>query len=1158
MQLKTKLLILGLIFVTFAFGNNIYYTQAGSLTGQTCYSLVVVVDGGMGLPPTASSPNCAGGLYTEGTVVELTAQPDPGFTVAAWRGTDDDASAALTNTVTMTADKEVGVSYSGANADISGDVTASVAASGEARVIITLQDPVSIQTSGEVREAAVAQVQDVVLADILPDGFELTRQYSHIPALAGIVDAETLAALQNNPLVVSVDIDGIVYATTDISVPALNADDVHAMGITGDGVTVAVLDTGIDTDHPDLSDDIIAQQCFNQDDCPPGNTDQSSSAEDEEGHGTNVSGIITSNGVVAPLGFAPDAKIVAVRVLNTFGSGSFSDILAGLNWIIANQATLSVDVVNMSLGGSVFTANCDSALPSLANAFSQLNGLGIVNFVSSGNNGASTGISIPACMSNVIAVGAVYDSDLGREPDAPFVYGGSGCFDAATSFGTIACFSNSGSQLDILATGARITSAGLGGGTSTMFGTSQASPSAAGIAALMREANPGLTPAQIESTLESTGTLTTDARNGLQFPRIDALNAVLAILPPSQPTLISPSNGALTRDATPTFTWELTGDVDLFRLQVDNNANFSSPVIDVTGELTFYTPAIPLTDGRYHWRVRAEDPLSDWSTRWSFRIDTTPPGRPVLVSPLNGTNITDTTPTLRWRVVTGATRYQLQLDNNANFSSPIHTSNLTTNSFTSSLLANGRYYWRVRAFDAAGNRSAWSTRWSFLVTGIPAAPVDEPTASPTPEPTQTLTPTLTPTAVVETTTPTPTETNPLVRVESDRPEVVRTGVWTSHTTDVASGGSYIYSSGSFDDMLTLSFVGTQATVIYVKHPALGMFAVEIDGTVMQLVNSVADESEFGAQTVVNGLANGPHTLRVYPVGGVIALDTFVVEALSDVPLVTFTPTPPDLPTLEGTQTATPSETPTVTSTPLPMTLPFVETFDTGLGWRATGAWIYDTETSLSGPGWSADSLTRGLSSTLTFEFLIDLRTAVNPELLYWYKMILAPEDDFAVDLSLDGGLTWQVLDLHAGQTTDWTQRVLDLTAYTGQVITLRFRLDTLGLVAEDIVTMGVWVDELVMQEAFPTPTPTGSVTPTGTLTETATASPTGTATVTETPSGTPTPTETPTLVETATPTPFPTSTSTSTPTAMPTATSTSTATPTPTETPTESGITPAP
>jgi subtilisin family serine protease len=143
-------------------------------------------------------------------------------------------------------------------------------------------------------------------------------------------------------------------------------------------------------------------------------------------------------------------------------------------------------------------------------------------------------MAMPACLSGVVAVGATFDSDLGREPDSGTyqdVFGGSwpACANDTTNLQTITCFTNSNSVMDIVAPGARITASGMGGGTSTYMGTSQASPTAAGIAALMLQASPGLSPATIEATLKSTGTSVTDAKNGLSFPLINALAAVNAV-----------------------------------------------------------------------------------------------------------------------------------------------------------------------------------------------------------------------------------------------------------------------------------------------------------------------------------------------------------------------------------------------------------------------------------------------------------------------------------------------------------------------------------------------------------------------------------------------------------------------------------------------------
>jgi hypothetical protein len=124
----------------------------------------------------------------------------------------------------------------------------------------------------------------------------------------------------------------------------------------------------------------------------------------------------------------------------------------------------------------------------------------------------------PACIANAISVGAVYDANVGSVT--------LGCTDATTSADKVTCFSNTNATLDLLAPGARITSTGRGGGTSTFVGTSQASPHAAAAAALLLQAGSSLTPTEIETALESTGVPATDPKNGLTFPRIDVFAAL--------------------------------------------------------------------------------------------------------------------------------------------------------------------------------------------------------------------------------------------------------------------------------------------------------------------------------------------------------------------------------------------------------------------------------------------------------------------------------------------------------------------------------------------------------------------------------------------------------------------------------------------------------
>jgi len=378
----------------------------------------------------------------------------------------------------------------------------------------------------------ITAAQDRVLFQLEEEDFTLVDKWVAVCGLAGEVSLSGLEKLLGSPDVVRVDLDKEMKLNLNQSVPLINADDVQNLGFTGDGVTVAVFDTGVDTDHPDLSDDLVAQQCFCQDalgfgGCPNGNNQQSGpgSAEDDDGHGTHVTGIITSRGTIAPRGVAPDAKIVAIKILGTsvlgLSCGLASDGLAGLDWLIDNLDQFpNLKVVNASLGFNVlFNGTCDNADANAMMASSAIRVLknnGVISFAASGNDGSSTGLRAPACFTDVVSVGAVYDSNVG----SLFF---SNCSDLSTAADKVVCFSNSNNLLDLLAPGALITSTGMGGGSTTLQGTSQASPHAAGAAAVLLEANPELTPDEIKSILKNTGKQVTDTRNGLSFPRIDLL-----------------------------------------------------------------------------------------------------------------------------------------------------------------------------------------------------------------------------------------------------------------------------------------------------------------------------------------------------------------------------------------------------------------------------------------------------------------------------------------------------------------------------------------------------------------------------------------------------------------------------------------------------------
>jgi subtilisin family serine protease len=381
------------------------------------------------------------------------------------------------------------------------------------RVIVVLKSPAGIGLTLADRSRAVQQAQDQALASVSIGDFQVAHRFAAVPALAGITTARGLAALLASSAVERVDLDAPGSGGLAQSVPQIKADLLRNIGLTGNGVTIAVLDSGIDSDHLDLSDAKVDERCFCSGGggcCPNGLPTQSGAgaAEDNHGHGTNVTGIITGNGRVAPVAVAPGTNIVAIKVLDA--NNSFccsSDVIAGLDYILANRP--DVKVVNMSLSTfATFAGDCDNATAftmAFANAVNALTSNGVSIFASSGNSGLPARMGAPACVANTISVGAVDEGE------------------------NVAAFSNSGPTLDLLAPGVRVTAAGIGGGISTFTGTSMASPHAAGTAALLLEAYPGISPADILNALKGTGVMRVDPKNGLSHPRIDAEAAFLSL-----------------------------------------------------------------------------------------------------------------------------------------------------------------------------------------------------------------------------------------------------------------------------------------------------------------------------------------------------------------------------------------------------------------------------------------------------------------------------------------------------------------------------------------------------------------------------------------------------------------------------------------------------
>jgi subtilisin family serine protease len=260
-----------------------------------------------------------------------------------------------------------------------------------------------------------------------------------------------------------------------------------AFGTTGKGLTVAVLDTGLNTQHVDFAGRVPAQHNFTTDN--GGNPDD---ATDGNGHGTNVGGIIVANG--DHKGIAIGANIIPLKVLTNEGGGSFESVDQALAWVLANREQHNITVVSMSLGDSGNYTNDDFGDDPIQKKIRQLRNLRVPVVIAAGNDyfnhNSQQGMGYPAIIRECVSVGALYDS-----PGDGFSYG-SGAKAFSRKAGQITPFSqrlhpsvSRATNTRIFAPGAPVTSSGINGphGESVQHGTSQATPVTAGLLLLMQE-----------------------------------------------------------------------------------------------------------------------------------------------------------------------------------------------------------------------------------------------------------------------------------------------------------------------------------------------------------------------------------------------------------------------------------------------------------------------------------------------------------------------------------------------------------------------------------------------------------------------------------------------------------------------------------------------
>jgi len=427
---------------------------------------------------------------------------------------------------------------------------------GKVRIIVGLD--IEVQPEGKFstvqgkinQRQNIGKAQEALFQTIPSDGIEASHKFKYISFMAMTVNKNALEHLSSSPLVKSIHEDKINKPFLDDSVPIIGADSVHTLGVTGTGMAVAILDTGLQSSHSFFNDGsggtrVVSEACFTEDlppfsfGCPNGQAEQIGIGAaipctlSNCFHGTHVAGIAAGNGPSFS-GVAINSDIIAIQVFTTFFQdsdcggdpgdapciGAFdSDIAKGLEYVSDlhddPSFTQNIAATNLSLGSEpTMVGNCDENPPGVVQAaIENLRSNDIATAVASGNDFIINAIGSPACLSASVSVGSTTKSDV------------------------LSGFSNSAEILHLLAPGSSIQSSVPGNIFGVASGTSMATPHVTGSWALLKQYKPAATVDEILAALENTGVGVVDTRNPrgpvkatlIEKPRIQVDAALISL-----------------------------------------------------------------------------------------------------------------------------------------------------------------------------------------------------------------------------------------------------------------------------------------------------------------------------------------------------------------------------------------------------------------------------------------------------------------------------------------------------------------------------------------------------------------------------------------------------------------------------------------------------
>ncbi len=358
--------------------------------------------------------------------------------------------------------------------------------------------------------------------------------FETVPFMALTVDAAGLDALAKHPAVIQIAPVRWYGLHLQQSSPLIGASRAWAAtpSYTGAGQAVAILDTGVNKNHPFLAGKVVAEACYSTNAsgvnslCPEGVTQSTApgsglncdaNLSDGCNHGTHVAGIAAGRDATFA-GVGRDASVIAIQVFSYVSSqgdlgASDANINSGLEQVYALRNTFAIAAANLSLGGGQYTGTCDSANLATKSIVDNLRAAGIATVVASGNESFTNKLAWPACISSAISVGATSDTT-----------------------DQVMSFSNSASFLNLLAPGSLIYSAVVSG-FDNYQGTSMAAPQVAGAWTLLKQQNPQLGVTESLERLTATGVPIRDSRNSITKPRIQ-IDAALGLTGGGNPGFI--------------------------------------------------------------------------------------------------------------------------------------------------------------------------------------------------------------------------------------------------------------------------------------------------------------------------------------------------------------------------------------------------------------------------------------------------------------------------------------------------------------------------------------------------------------------------------------------------------------------------------------------